>query len=169
MKRVISIIAIAFSQTKGNGYVSFEPLVSKPAPEWLPLEKNFKEAQDKGLVRLAQDVETKRVTELDSELVTIAKSLNLVFSSDIDQSILENMVRAKKESIESNIKETKVIVPVTKAVVPDTLKDDVPHGTSDIEQKRIIIEELQGLGFNGANVKWKLETLENKLAEVKDK
>ena len=180
-KIVISTIAIAFAQTKGNGYISFDPLVSKPAPEWLPRESNFKEAQDKGFVRLSQDVEISKVTGLDAELVKVANDLNLTFNADINQGLLEDMVKEAQDKLESEkdkVPETPAVVntPVveqdgSQAVVEKAeTKADVPQGAEeDIEAKRDIIVELQGLGFNGAKVKWKLETLQNKLEEIKGK
>lgn len=157
-KTVISVIAIKFLKGGTSEFIKLDPLVSKPMPDWLSSQKSFKEAQEKELVTVTNDV--KDVTQLDTELVLIAKGLNIPFSADITQSKLEALIDAEKE------KDTSSIAAPLVNTNSDNQNLEVKTGDEDLEAKRLLIEELGAFGVT-ATVKWKLETLEAKLVEAK--
>jgi len=163
-KTVISTIALKFLKAGTSEFIKLHPLVSKPMPDWLPSQTPFKEALEKELVRISGDV--KEVSQLDPELVAIAKGLNIPFSNDIVQSKLEALVL--QAPAKANTEPVITVAPQLKAEA----KKDKPKSDSDasadpdLDEKRILIEELGGLGVV-ATVKWKLETLKAKLAEKK--
>lgn len=106
MKTVISTIALKFLEKGGSGFIKLDPAVSKPAPEWLPKQKEFNEARGKGLVSLSGDAEN-GTQNLDTELVKLATKLEVAFTAEMPQSKLEELVEAasdKKTSLIEDIK-----------------------------------------------------------------
>lgn len=96
MKTVISTIAIKFLEEGGSGFIKLEPLVSKPAPEWLLKQKNFIEAREKGLVRATEDV-VNTAKALDKDLVVLATKLKIPFTAETSQATLEQLVKEAQE------------------------------------------------------------------------
>jgi len=172
-KTVISTIALKFLKEGTSEFIKLHPLVSKPMPDWLPSQKPFKEALEKELVRISGDI--KEISQLDPELVTIAKGLNIPFSNEITQSKLEALV--SQEQAKNTPEPTTTVAPLLKASADTPSSEGNAEAGSgeqntettdeaELEKKREIIAELGTLGVT-ANVKWKLETLEAKLVEVK--
>lgn len=130
---------------------------------WIKKTQKFKDRVKTGIIVASGEV----VKNLDSDLVKVATELGINFDDDIQQSKLEEMVKAKQEDDAEKADAKKDDTPKV-----DTKKADAPETTTpdaELEEKRAILTKILALNFNGAKVTWKLQTLKNKLAELEAK